>query len=230
MLTLAGRIAIAWTLLSLLLTAVWVLLLEVGRRFWSRADSKPPACEARQRTAQIRAIYADFCHEDLAGGETLVHCEPDESAGSDAIVLYGCGPPHAKSEAIRLFTVRTPKRIGRSFVMFSRLSPWTRVTVGLCLRCRERKWRSMRRTRAMPANSMLMCSDLKAEMASLAKKGVSCTVAQEARWGSVTTVRLPGGGQVGRPISTETFDGRPTRVRSDNVAGNLTIVGGDRER
>ena|SRR5215469_7701202 len=43
----------------------------------------------------------------------------------------------------------------------------------------------------------LMCSDLKAEMASLAKKGVSCSVPQEARWGSVTTVRLPGGGQVG---------------------------------
>jgi len=43
----------------------------------------------------------------------------------------------------------------------------------------------------------LMCSDLKAEMESLAKKGVSCSAPQEARWGSVTTVRLPGGGQVG---------------------------------
>jgi catechol 2,3-dioxygenase-like lactoylglutathione lyase family enzyme len=43
----------------------------------------------------------------------------------------------------------------------------------------------------------LMCSDLKAEMASLAKKGVSCSAPQQPRWGSVTTVRLPGGGQVG---------------------------------
>jgi hypothetical protein len=51
MLTLAGPIAL--TLLSLLLTAAWVLLLEVGRRFWSRADSKPPALEARQRTATV---------------------------------------------------------------------------------------------------------------------------------------------------------------------------------
>jgi catechol 2,3-dioxygenase-like lactoylglutathione lyase family enzyme len=43
----------------------------------------------------------------------------------------------------------------------------------------------------------LMCSDLKAEMALLAKKGVGCSAPQEARWGSVTSVRLPGGGRVG---------------------------------
>jgi catechol 2,3-dioxygenase-like lactoylglutathione lyase family enzyme len=43
----------------------------------------------------------------------------------------------------------------------------------------------------------LMCNDLKAEIASLAEKGVSCAAPQEPRWGSVTTVRLPGGGQVG---------------------------------
>ena len=42
-----------------------------------------------------------------------------------------------------------------------------------------------------------MCGDLKAEMASLAQKGVSCSVPQEPRWGSVTTVRLPSGAQVG---------------------------------
>lgn len=42
-----------------------------------------------------------------------------------------------------------------------------------------------------------MCSDLKAEIASLAKKGVSCSAPQEPRWGSVTKVQLPGGGQVG---------------------------------
>jgi catechol 2,3-dioxygenase-like lactoylglutathione lyase family enzyme len=42
-----------------------------------------------------------------------------------------------------------------------------------------------------------MCTDLKAEMAALAKKGVHCPAPQEPRWGSVTTVPLPGGGRVG---------------------------------
>jgi catechol 2,3-dioxygenase-like lactoylglutathione lyase family enzyme len=40
----------------------------------------------------------------------------------------------------------------------------------------------------------LMCDDLKAEMASLAKKGVKCTKIQEERWGSITKMRLPSGG------------------------------------
>ncbi len=42
-----------------------------------------------------------------------------------------------------------------------------------------------------------MCDDLKAEMASLAKKNVSCSAVQEQRWGSMTRMRLPGGGEVG---------------------------------
>jgi catechol 2,3-dioxygenase-like lactoylglutathione lyase family enzyme len=42
-----------------------------------------------------------------------------------------------------------------------------------------------------------MCDDLKAEMASLAKKSVKCSTVQEARWGSITKIRLPGGGEVG---------------------------------
>ena len=42
-----------------------------------------------------------------------------------------------------------------------------------------------------------MCEDLKAEMASLAKKNIKCSEVQEARWGSITKMRLPGGGQVG---------------------------------
>lgn len=41
-----------------------------------------------------------------------------------------------------------------------------------------------------------MCDDLKAEMASLAKKGVKCSEVQEAQWGSITRLRLPGGGEV----------------------------------
>jgi catechol 2,3-dioxygenase-like lactoylglutathione lyase family enzyme len=42
-----------------------------------------------------------------------------------------------------------------------------------------------------------MCDDLKAEMASLAKKGVKCSKVDEARWGSITKMQLPGGGNVG---------------------------------
>jgi hypothetical protein len=43
----------------------------------------------------------------------------------------------------------------------------------------------------------LMCDDLTAEMASLAKKGVKCSRVHEERWGSITKIRLPGGGEVG---------------------------------
>ena len=42
-----------------------------------------------------------------------------------------------------------------------------------------------------------MCEDLKAEMASLAKMSVTFSEVQEARWGSTTKLRLPGGGEVG---------------------------------
>jgi catechol 2,3-dioxygenase-like lactoylglutathione lyase family enzyme len=43
----------------------------------------------------------------------------------------------------------------------------------------------------------LICDDLKAEMAALKKKGVRCSEVQEARWGSVTRIQLPGGGKLG---------------------------------
>ncbi len=42
-----------------------------------------------------------------------------------------------------------------------------------------------------------MCDDLKAEMAFFAKEKVKCSEVQEARWGSITKMRLPGGGEVG---------------------------------
>ena len=42
-----------------------------------------------------------------------------------------------------------------------------------------------------------MCDDLKAEMSTLKKKGVECSEIQEARWGSISKIRLPGGGQIG---------------------------------
>jgi hypothetical protein len=43
----------------------------------------------------------------------------------------------------------------------------------------------------------LMCVDLPAELASLRAKGVRTSVVEEARWGSVTKIQLPGGGEIG---------------------------------
>ena len=41
------------------------------------------------------------------------------------------------------------------------------------------------------------CGDLKAEMAALRAKGIECSEVTEARWGTVTKIWLPGGGEVG---------------------------------
>jgi|SRR5271154_7014435 len=43
----------------------------------------------------------------------------------------------------------------------------------------------------------LMCDDIHAEIKALAQKGVVCSAIKEERWGSVTKIPLPGGGQVG---------------------------------
>jgi catechol 2,3-dioxygenase-like lactoylglutathione lyase family enzyme len=43
----------------------------------------------------------------------------------------------------------------------------------------------------------LMCNDLKATMAELKAKGVDCRPVTAARWGSVTSIQLPGGGELG---------------------------------
>ena len=42
-----------------------------------------------------------------------------------------------------------------------------------------------------------MCDDLKAEMAALAAKGVHCSESHNERWGSITKIGLPGGGEIG---------------------------------
>jgi catechol 2,3-dioxygenase-like lactoylglutathione lyase family enzyme len=42
-----------------------------------------------------------------------------------------------------------------------------------------------------------VCDDVKAEIASLAQKGVECSPVQEERWGSLTKMQLPGGGTIG---------------------------------
>ena len=47
------------------------------------------------------------------------------------------------------------------------------------------------------AELYFMCDDLPAEMAALVAKGMKCSQVEEARWGSVTKLQLPGGGFVG---------------------------------
>lgn len=42
-----------------------------------------------------------------------------------------------------------------------------------------------------------LCDDLTDEVSALSKKGVQCSEVHEERWGSITKIRLPGGGDVG---------------------------------
>ena len=42
-----------------------------------------------------------------------------------------------------------------------------------------------------------MCDDLNAEIAALKEKSVRCSEVEDARWGSVTKIQLPGGGEIG---------------------------------
>jgi catechol 2,3-dioxygenase-like lactoylglutathione lyase family enzyme len=42
-----------------------------------------------------------------------------------------------------------------------------------------------------------MCDDLTAEISSLGTKGVQCGEVHEERWGSITSILLPGGGNIG---------------------------------
>lgn len=48
-----------------------------------------------------------------------------------------------------------------------------------------------------PDEVYFMCDDLTAEMSSLANMGVRFSEVQEPRWGSITHMRLPGGGKLG---------------------------------
>jgi catechol 2,3-dioxygenase-like lactoylglutathione lyase family enzyme len=48
-----------------------------------------------------------------------------------------------------------------------------------------------------PHELYLLCDNLKLEMAALTKKGVMCSAVHEERWGSITKIRLPGGGEIG---------------------------------
>jgi hypothetical protein len=49
-----------------------------------------------------------------------------------------------------------------------------------------------------PATELyFMCDDLAAEIRSLADRSVHCSEVEEARWGSLTKIRLPSGAEVG---------------------------------
>jgi catechol 2,3-dioxygenase-like lactoylglutathione lyase family enzyme len=48
-----------------------------------------------------------------------------------------------------------------------------------------------------PHELYFMCTDLTAEVASLREKGIRCSVVEEARWGSIVKIGLPGGGEIG---------------------------------
>jgi hypothetical protein len=43
----------------------------------------------------------------------------------------------------------------------------------------------------------LMSDDLEADITALGNRGVQCSEVEEERWGSVTRIQLPGGGEVG---------------------------------
>jgi catechol 2,3-dioxygenase-like lactoylglutathione lyase family enzyme len=43
----------------------------------------------------------------------------------------------------------------------------------------------------------LMCDDVEAFVARMTQRGVACSDLQRERWGTVTRVRLPGGGELG---------------------------------
>jgi hypothetical protein len=61
----------------------------------------------------------------------------------------------------------------------------------------------------------LMCNDLQHEIEVLEQKGVRCSEVEEARWGSVTKISLPGGGTVGlyQPRHPLAIAPAPERVR-----------------
>jgi len=60
-LTLALRITIVWTVLSVLFVSFCGLLMELGGRLRSKPAAQPSDGEDPELSAQLRAIYADSC-------------------------------------------------------------------------------------------------------------------------------------------------------------------------
>jgi len=57
-----------------------------------------------------------------------------------------------------------------------------------------------------------LCADLEAEITALAARGVVCSAIQQARWGSIAKILLPGGGEVNlyQPKHPTAIELRPT--------------------
>ncbi len=66
-----------------------------------------------------------------------------------------------------------------------------------------------------------MCDGLKAEMDSLAKKGVNCSEVQEARWGSINYEDTASRRRRGRPLSTEASYGLGFRLEMNRQLYNI---------
>ncbi|HUJ75538.1 MAG TPA: hypothetical protein VL359_11795 [bacterium] len=60
----------------------------------------------------------------------------------------------------------------------------------------------------------LMCDGLDAEMAALRRRGVRCSPPQQAPWGRITRVRLPGGGDLGLYVPRHATPLRPRSRRT----------------
>jgi catechol 2,3-dioxygenase-like lactoylglutathione lyase family enzyme len=62
---------------------------------------------------------------------------------------------------------------------------------------------------ATRAELYLLCDDLRATMAQLGERGVEFGEVHEERWGHVTTMRLPDGGELGlyQPLHPTAFGG-----------------------
>jgi catechol 2,3-dioxygenase-like lactoylglutathione lyase family enzyme len=62
--------------------------------------------------------------------------------------------------------------------------------------------------RLLGAVLYLMCDDLAVQIAVLKAKGIECTKIDQANWGIKTTIKLPGGGEIGlyQPRHATAFD------------------------
>jgi catechol 2,3-dioxygenase-like lactoylglutathione lyase family enzyme len=74
-----------------------------------------------------------------------------------------------------------------------------------------------------------VCDNLKTQMAALEKKGVRFGEIAEERWGTRTTISLPGGGEIGlyEPKHPVTF-GKGTKQRVRDARAKVTIRSDER--
>jgi len=78
----------------------------------------------------------------------------------------------------------------------------------------------------------LMCDDVDAEIARLAKRNVRCAAVEEERWGRRTSLALPSGQQLGlyQPLHPTALRLRRARERKGNRRGAQSGARGVRQR